>query len=146
MIKPHRLLIRAARSYARKKWPIATCLLVGICVAVFAFQIVYPEEVWEKYAFVPAEARSRPWTFVTSTFLHSGLDHLMLNLIGLAIFGYAVEVKLGGRNLLTVFFCWNPFSSGGHVDDSLLGIVHRGIGSHLRSLGISCGDMPFLPD
>jgi len=46
--------------------------------------------------FSPLDALTRPWTFVTYMFVHAGLLHLAFNLLALAIFGGAVELRMGG--------------------------------------------------
>jgi len=103
MTKLRRLLKRKRFYGTHEGWPIATAGLILICVVVFAIQVRISEDVWRGYTFVPANAFSEPWIFITSNFLHWSLDHLMLNLIGLAIFGYYVETVIGRKYVLSVF-------------------------------------------
>lgn len=104
MAKKNRLLKKIMRfSNDCKKWPIVTCILIGICVTVFIIQDFVPKETWREYAFVPMDALSKPWTFVTSNFLHADINHLMFNLVGLAVFGYCVETSIGKKGLLAAF-------------------------------------------
>lgn len=49
------------------------------------------------FQFAPTEALLRPWTFLTYLFIHQGLLHLAFNLLALAIFGGAVEGRMGSR-------------------------------------------------
>ena len=105
MVKLRRFLRKIRKfSDSHKEWPVVTCLLITVCFAVFAAQQLVPAEVWGEYVFVSKNAFSRPWTFVTSIFLHSDLDHLMFNMVGLAFFGYYVETVVGRKSLLIVFF------------------------------------------
>jgi hypothetical protein len=113
MAKKHKLFKRF--SNACKKWPIVTGILIGICVAVFTIQTLVPREVWREYAFVPTNALSKPWTFVTSIFLHGDFNHLMFNLFGLAVFGYSVETTAGKRGFLTAFLLAGILSSFGTI-------------------------------
>ena len=53
---------------------------------------------------VPALVLSRPWTLVTYMFLHGGLWHLLFNMLGLYFFGPRLEVELGGRDFLLLYF------------------------------------------
>ncbi len=45
-----------------------------------------------------------PYTLVTAIFLHSGLPHLMYNLLGLALFGSILEHIIGSKRFLILFF------------------------------------------
>jgi membrane associated rhomboid family serine protease len=47
-----------------------------------------------------AIARLQLWRMVTSQFLHAGIAHLAMNMLGLYIFGGLVEVALGKRRYL----------------------------------------------
>ena len=54
--------------------------------------------------FVPAYALVRPWTLITYMFLHAGWSHLFFNMLGLFFFGPRLELELGGRNFLWLYF------------------------------------------
>lgn len=90
-------------SGSHKGWPIVTCVLIVVCVMVFIIQALVPAGVWAEYALVPANALSRPWTFVSYIFLHSSFDHLMFNLIFFAFWGYYAEIAVGKKGLLAAF-------------------------------------------
>lgn len=90
-------------SDAHRGWPIVTCVLIGICVSVFIIQVLVPKGVWVDHALMPANALSRPWTFVTYIFLHSSLTHLIFNLTFFVFFGYCVETAIGRKGLLIAF-------------------------------------------
>ena len=77
--------------------------LVVANVAFFALQSVTPF-VYALFVLVPAEALFRPWTLVTYMFLHGGLTHLLFNMLGLFFFGSRVEMRLGARRFLTLYF------------------------------------------
>lgn len=86
------------------RWPIITCILIGILVVVFAIQQLVPMQAWLDYTLIPVNALSKPWTFVTYFFMHSSIEHLTVNLMFLTLFGYYVEVTIGRKGLLTSFF------------------------------------------
>jgi membrane associated rhomboid family serine protease len=44
------------------------------------------------------------WTAFTHAFLHGGWDHLLLNVVWLAIFGTPIANRYGARGMLIVFF------------------------------------------
>lgn len=53
---------------------------------------------------IPAEIPSRPWTAVTYMFLHGGTWHLIVNMIILFFFGPRLEVRLGTKHFLGLYF------------------------------------------
>jgi membrane associated rhomboid family serine protease len=55
-------------------------------------------------ALFPPAVVTRPWTLFTYMFLHAGLGHLFFNMIGLFFFGPRLEVRLGGRDFLWLYF------------------------------------------
>lgn len=96
-------------------WPLVTIALIGICAAAFLWQTLVPDETWRGYAFVPGEVVARPWTLVTSNFLHLDSNHLFLNMFFLAIFGYYVEKEVGRKGLLAVFMFTGVLSNFGDI-------------------------------
>jgi membrane associated rhomboid family serine protease len=55
-------------------------------------------------ALVPMAAVVRPWTVVTYMFLHADLTHIFFNMIGLFFFGPRLEMWLGGKDFLKLYF------------------------------------------
>jgi uncharacterized protein len=56
-------------------------------------------------ALTPAFVLSRPWTLLTSMFLHSGLEHIFLNMLfGVFMFGQYLQRLIGEREFLKVYF------------------------------------------
>jgi membrane associated rhomboid family serine protease len=53
---------------------------------------------------VPGYLLSRPWTAVTYMFLHGGLGHIFFNMLSLFFFGPRVELRLGSRRFLILYF------------------------------------------
>ncbi|MBI2172774.1 MAG: rhomboid family intramembrane serine protease [Candidatus Aenigmarchaeota archaeon] len=53
----------------------------------------------------------RPWTLVTSVFLHGDPMHLLSNLFALGLFGLIFESRFGEKRLLAVFFAGGIASS-----------------------------------
>ena len=46
----------------------------------------------------------RPWTIVTYMFLHAGFGHIFFNMLGLFFFGPRLEMRLGGKGFLWLYF------------------------------------------
>jgi len=77
--------------------------LVVANVAFFALQSLSPL-IYALFVLVPSEMLFRPWTLVTYMFLHGGLSHLLFNMLGLFFFGSRVEMRLGSRRFLALYF------------------------------------------
>jgi len=52
----------------------------------------------------PVSFLGRPWTIVTSLFVHGGMWHFIANMITLFFFGRFVCMLVGERNFLTTYF------------------------------------------
>ena len=77
-------------------------LLVANCAA-FVLQSMVPG-LTQEMAYVPALVLVRPWTAITSMFMHGDVMHLFFNMLGLYFFGGAVENRLGSRRFATLYF------------------------------------------
>ena len=53
----------------------------------------------------------RPWTLVTSIFLHGSLVHLLSNIFALGLFGSILEKLIGTRRFLAYFFATGLLAS-----------------------------------
>jgi membrane associated rhomboid family serine protease len=116
--------------------PVATYLLIGLCVGAFLWQLGHNERaVLYGYGMIPAELFGLwhpprvyqvvpPWaTLLTSMFLHGGWFHLIGNMIFLWIFGNNIEDVLGRARYILFYLCCGvaaaltqAFSNyGGHV-------------------------------
>ena len=82
--------------------PVVRALLIANVLAYF-LQETLPG-FFRAFMFVPSEALLRPWTAVTYMFLHSGLTHILFNMLGLYFFGPRVEERLGSRRFATMYF------------------------------------------
>lgn len=72
-------------------------------VAIFIVTMAVPV-LLHALLLVPALVLVRPWTVVSYMFLHANLWHLLFNMIGLFFFGPRLEVRLGSRHFLGLYF------------------------------------------
>lgn len=78
--------------------------IIVICFAVFVLQTVIPEftELFWLYPEL-GEIMSKPWTLITSVFLHGNGWHLFVNMMVLFFFGRELERRVGSGKFLEIF-------------------------------------------
>ncbi|MEK7800339.1 MAG: rhomboid family intramembrane serine protease, partial [Nitrospirota bacterium] len=102
-----------------QRTPIVTMIFIGICVAVFLYQVNLPQEASDLFAFqygaipaivfgqasLPEEAVAFPasLSLVTSMFLHGGWMHLLGNMLYLWIFGNNIEDAMGHAKFVVFY-------------------------------------------
>ncbi len=74
-----------------------------------------------------------PWQVVTYSFLHGGFGHLFFNMIGLWMFGGAIEQVWGGRRMLAMWFTSVLAAAACQL------IVQAALGSNVPTVGASGG-------
>jgi membrane associated rhomboid family serine protease len=82
--------------------PVVRALLIAN-VGAFFLQMMLPG-LAGAFVFVPQLVLLRPWAIVTYMFLHSGLMHLLFNMMALFFFGPRVEDRLGSRSFTILYF------------------------------------------
>lgn len=159
----------SARSM-RYRWrngdPVITVTIMAICVAVWIVEtllkIVWPtgcNAFVGSGAFMPALATHRPWTFITSMFLHqpASLWHILFNMLTLWCVGPVLERMMGHLPYLALYvlsglggsagmMVWSLFSQDGWLTSAygasgaLFGlfaailVVYQRIGIDIRSM------------
>ena len=114
-----------------QRTPIVTILLIGICIAVFLYQVNLPQAAAELFAFqygaIPAvvfghaalseEAFMVPasFTLVTSMFLHGGWMHLLGNMLYLWIFGNNIEDSMGHMKFIVFYILTGILAALSHA-------------------------------
>lgn len=78
-------------------------VLIGLNVVLFIVTLIAPTLILS-FGLIPAEVMVRPWIILTSLFLHSGMWHILANMITLYFFGRNLCTLVGGKKFLTVFF------------------------------------------
>jgi len=63
----------------------------------------------DSFALVAKYALEKPWTFITSMFMHGSIEHLLGNMIFLLILGGMVENAIGVRSYLILYFAAGIF-------------------------------------
>lgn len=95
-------IVRALRPRGR---PVATYVLIGICVLVYGLQFLTQQAVTQALFLDPTRVGSEPWRLITSAFLHSPalILHLLFNMYALYAFGPTLEQFLGRARFLALY-------------------------------------------
>lgn len=84
--------------------------ITGILVLIFIIQLVF-KNFTNLFVLNSSLVFIRPWTLITSIFLHGSLAHLMLNGFALALFGSILENIIGSKKFLFLFFISGIFAN-----------------------------------
>ena len=106
-------MIPLSDGIAARRFPIVNVALIAANFAVFLFyELPNPDAVGQA-AFYPCDVNSTchmgglPWGlgWITAMFMHAGWDHILGNMLFLAIFGKNVEDAFGRLGYLFLYFC-----------------------------------------
>lgn len=124
-----------------KRFPYVTLSLIAVNVIVYAMTTQYflsiREEVVKSYAFILWKTPA--FTFLTASFLHADIFHILGNMWFLWIFGPAVEDRLGIPKFLAVYFVTGlaGFLTQALLDVALSGLNQPIIGASACVMGIA---------
>jgi len=92
----------AYRSYKRSNlnplW-----ILIALNVILFVVTLAIPSLIMS-FGLAPAGFAERPWTILTSLFLHGSFGHILGNMITLYFFGRYLRLLVGSSKFLLVYF------------------------------------------
>jgi membrane associated rhomboid family serine protease len=133
-----------------------TMTLLGINVAVFAITLLLGlgggrgEVLVRLGAMVPGLiVDGQYWRLITAIFLHANVLHLLLNSVGLLIFGNLVESVMGGSRMLAVYLVsgfvastvsfafGSPFTIGVGASGAIFGLLGTWLAFNLRRRQLS---------
>lgn len=120
----------------KKERPYITYTIIAICFFVYIMENIWARsegeffvsQIFDDYGFsLENLLAGKWWTFFTSIFLHSGPDHLILNMIALFFFGQHLEIKIGKARYIFVFFAAAIAGDLAIAAGTLLGIMPANI-------------------
>jgi membrane associated rhomboid family serine protease len=84
---------------------ISPILVIAIVnVIIFVATIINEAAIFQRFGLVPIQLGQEPWTLFTYMFVHSGIFHLLFNMITLYFFGRFVMALVGETSFLTTYF------------------------------------------
>lgn len=78
-------------------------LILLICIVIFLLSNIFPEYVYYYLTLNQDYVMARPWTLITSMFVHFTFDHLFLNMLFLFFFGMNLERLVGEKKFLEIY-------------------------------------------
>ncbi|MFP4567429.1 MAG: rhomboid family intramembrane serine protease [Candidatus Woesearchaeota archaeon] len=90
----------------------AYLIILGLNVVVYLFQFLLGDSFTRLFYIVPGDVLSRPWTLITSMFLHGGPAHLIFNMYALLIFGGLIEQRIGSKRFVLSYLVAGIFAGG----------------------------------
>jgi len=96
----------------KSQFPVLTATLLVLVAIAFALQNFFD---LSSFAFTPAYAFSRPWTFVTAIFLHANIIHIFFNSFALLIFGTFLEARISKAAFVLIFFLGGVLGNIGYM-------------------------------
>lgn len=93
--------------------------LIAANILAFIIALINRQWLYEKFALQPSTVFAKPWTVISSMFLHAGFGHLIFNMIALFFFGLYLERVVGEENFVRVYLIGGVLASVAYVFTSL---------------------------
>ena len=82
------------RAFASSSRPVITYGIIALCVVVYLVSFVSGNAFYRYMAFTPGAGYLEPWRFLTTSFLHANIGHIIFNMLSLYTVGRAIEPAL----------------------------------------------------
>jgi len=84
----------------------ATIAIILLNIAIFVLSPfgLDAQNFVNDYGFSTDNALAKPWTWISSLFIHVSLLHILYNMLGLFFFGRNLENEIGSQKFLLVYF------------------------------------------
>ena len=79
-------------------------LVIIVISFVFFLATLIRSSLIAELGLIPLLFTERPWTILTSMFVHSGFGHILFNMIALFFFGRTLTMLVGSGRFLLVYF------------------------------------------
>lgn len=117
-------------SIPNERTPVVVYSVIGLNTLIYLFQMSLRPDLAANFAYqfglvpyyffdpsgalLPGASIFNLWPFLTATFLHGGLIHLLLNMWTLFIFGSTLEGRVGSPQFLVFYLCCAVASTYAH--------------------------------
>ncbi len=94
--------------------------IIALNLMVFVLEMVNVDYIIENFGLTPATILTKPWTIITSMFVHAGFSHVFFNMFALFFFGIYLTRLVGERTFLKIYFAGGIFAGLAYVFTSLV--------------------------
>jgi membrane associated rhomboid family serine protease len=88
---------------ASSNQPVVTYSIIGLCIAMYVLQVATNDAVTGQLFYYPPYTAARPWTMLSSAFLHGSILHILVNMYSLYVFGPIIERLVGRWRYLALY-------------------------------------------
>lgn len=122
--------------------------IILLNIVIFLIQITVPEFT-SQFVLNSATVFHKPWTIITSMFMHGGVAHLFFNMYALFLFGPLVEQRIGWKRFIVIYFISGIVAAIGFVafQELILGVTASALGASgaiMAVLGLTIMFFPHL--
>lgn len=103
-------------------FPVVTYTIIGMNIVVFIGELLldgmgYLDWFYYEFAVIPASIMEgeRLYTLFTSMFMHSGVFHILFNMLYLYIFGNNIEDSMGSGRFFIFYFLCGLIATAAHI-------------------------------
>ncbi len=103
-------------------FPVVTYTIIGINVIIFIGELLldgmgYLDWFYYEFAVIPAQVMEgeQLYSLFTSMFMHSGVFHILFNMLYLYIFGNNIEDSMGSGRFLIFYILCGLIATGAHI-------------------------------
>lgn len=121
--------------------------LIGINIFMFILQMVLGSDFTQFLILDSSSVLLRPWTLITSMFLHGDFTHILFNMYALLMFGPLIEQKIGSKRFLQMYFGSGILAGLGFVvfREFIIGVSASALGASGAIMGVFGMTIILLP-
>ena len=125
---------------------VARLIAANAVIQLLLMTVLTADSIQAALAFSATTALRQPWTFVTYMFVHGGILHLAFNMLGLYVFGTAVENRMGSRSFLIYYLYCGIGAAVFSLALSRFGVGGPMVGASGAVFGLALAFAMFWPD
>ena len=133
-------------SFPRLTPSVARLIAVTAVVQLLLETVFTSPGIRASLAMDPAAFITQPWGVVTYLFVHDGILHLATNMLGLYLFGTAVESRMGSKAFLTYYLYCGVGAALASIALAFVMGPHPVIGASGAVLGVAVAFANYWPD
>ena len=120
--------------------------IILVNIIIFIIQLTVPEFT-SQFVLNSSTVFQKPWTLLTSMFMHGGWPHIFFNMYALFLFGPLVEQRIGWKRFITIYFIAGIVAGLGFVafQELILGVSASALGASGAIMAVLGMTIVFFP-